>query len=241
MTPAGAPLEADAILLAIQPHRDDDLFVRALVRGHGVLGLHVPKGRLPGRRHAGALQPFTLGLLHADARHILRRLEPLPALGGSLLAREPVRFWCAHLLAELALPLLHDGPGAPFDDLWCDFLELHVRADLAPIDFLADALGGLLRAAGVLAEPGACASCGTDLAAPGAAAELTPDGAFHCLRCARDGLAPWTPALLARLAGTGGDALAPVPREALAELVRVGEAFLGRALLAWRDAGDWLR
>ncbi len=238
-SPAVPPIEADAILLAIQPHRDDDLFVRALVRGHGVLGLHVAKGRRPGRRNSGALQPFALGHLQADGRRILRRLDPLPVLGASRLAREPVRFWCAHLLAELALPLLHDGPGAPFDDLWRVFLELHARATLVPVDFLADALGGLLRSAGVLAEPRTCASCGADLMAPGQGSELSPDGSFHCRACARDA-APWTPELLTRLGGDAPEAAVPVPREALGELVRVAEAFLGRPLLAWRDAGDWL-
>lgn len=238
---AGAPIEADAILLAVQPHREDDLFVRALVRGLGVVGLHVAKGRKPGRKNAGALQPFTLGHLQADGRHVLRRLDPLPALGASRLAREPVRFWCAHVLAEVALPLLHDGPGAPFDDLWRDFLLLHAHPDLEPTGFLADALGGLLRAAGVLGVPGACATCGADLWAPDARAELSPDGGFHCAECARDAGAPWTPALLARLVGEAPGDGGAVPRAALGELVRVAEAFLGKPLLAWRDAGDWLR
>jgi|GEM_PF-6808571 len=246
---AGAPIEADAILLAIQPHRDDDLFVRALVRGLGVVGLHVAHGQKPGRKNAGALQPFALGHLQADGRRILRRLDPLPALGASRLAREPVRYWCAHVLAEVALPLLHDGSDAPFDDLWRDFLLLHARAELEPTGFLADALGGLLRSAGVLAVPGACANCGADLLAAGALAELSADGVFQCAACARDAGAPWTPSLLARLCGEAPDdpstALGAgergVPREALAELVRVAEAFLGRPLLAWRDAGDWLR
>jgi recombinational DNA repair protein (RecF pathway) len=183
---AGALIEADAIVLAVQPHREDDLFVRALVRDHGVLGLHAARARKAGRRHAGVLQPFVLGYLQADERRILRRLDPLPALGASRLAREPVRFWCAHLLAESALPLVHDGADAPFDDLWRAFLDLHTRADLVPVDFLTDALGVLLRAAGLLAPSGE-------------------------------------------------------RRDVLGELVRVVEGYVGRPLLAWRDAGDWLR
>lgn len=239
-TAAGPSLDADAILLAVQPHREDDLFVRALVRGNGVVGLYVPRGQKPGRRNAGALQPFALGRLQADGRRILRRLDPLPAMGCSLLARQPARFWCAHVLAEVALPLLHDGPGA-FDDLWRDYLVLHASPAFGAADFLLEALGGLLRAAGVLGEPHACAACGAHLLVDGAASELSADGAFRCRTCARDATAPWTAAALARLAGEPAVERGGVPREALTELVRVAEGFLGRSLLSWRDAGEWLR
>jgi len=239
MTPPGspgAPLEADALLLDRQPHREDDLFVRLLVRDVGVVGLHVPRGRTPRRQSAATLQAFSLGRVRADARRMLRAFEPLPALGASRLARDPRRFWAASLLGEALLPLPPDVAEGPlFEGWWATFLALHLDAPLSLERRLIAALGALLGYAGVRGPADACGACGAPL---GPGAWLDREGSFRCAACyQRAEPGPWSPALLATLEGAaGGDASGDEggdAQAALTDLIGLTQAYLGRELRSW--------
>jgi recombinational DNA repair protein (RecF pathway) len=242
-------MDSDAILLLVQPHREDDLFVLALARGHGVVGLHVPHGRKPGRRGAGLLQPFVMGRLHADTRGVLQGLEAADWMGASVLAREPRRFWVAHVLAEVLRPLAHGGPDlAPlFEEAWGLLAALHRPAPgFRAGGYLLAGLAALLRQAGVLPPHRACVVCGGALGGAGLAAFLVPETGFACARCAETEGHPWSPAELQALDGPIGEpgpALGPegVSPGAVRALVEHAQAFLGREVVAFRGAEEWLQ
>lgn len=248
----GAPLEADAILLSSQAHREHDLFLRAFVRGHGVLGFHVSGGRGSKRRDAGALQPFVLGRLRADDRGILRSVEPTAAMHKSQLARDPLRFYAANLLAELYLPLPVDPSNdRVFDELWEDMYVLHLHDAPPDTSFLVRALGRLLRTAGVLPDPEHCARCGCVLVQ----AHVDSQG-FRCESCAgaggkeRDGWSSpgWSAAALALLraeepmtaTNAAGENRPPIPASNVADLLRLAEPLFGREPRSWKGLAAML-
>ena len=245
----GIPIDDQAVLLSIQPHREDDLFLRALVRGRGVLGFHVPRGRKAGRRQAGSFQPFLLGRLQADARRVVRGIDPIPAMGASRLARAPRRYLAAHLLAELIEPLA-TGEGestALFDLFWDGLSQLHVAEKGLPLGaLLLSVLGRALVLAGLLPDPTRCLACGRDLREVDApTSSLLSEVGFICTPCRP---APqtfgWTPPLCRALAdaAAGRPPAAPVevPLGAIGALVELVERFMGRELRAYRElARSW--
>jgi recombinational DNA repair protein (RecF pathway) len=243
------PIDAQAVLLSIQPHREDDLFLRALVRGQGVLGFHVPRGRKAGRRHAGVFQPFLLGRLHADARRVVRGIDPIPAMGASRLSRAPRRYLAAHLLTELVEPLA-TGEGEAtslFDLFWDGLSQLHVAEKGLPLGaLLLSVIGRALVLSGLLPEPARCFACGRDLSAPDAPlSSLLPEVGFACAPCRPAPQAfGWTPPLILALAdAAAGRAPAEpveVPLGAIGALVELVERFMGRELRAYRElARSW--
>jgi DNA repair protein RecO len=252
----GAPLEADAILLSSQPHREHDLFLRAFVRGHGVLGFHVSGGRGSKRRDAGSLQPFVLGRLRADGRGILRQVEPTAAMHRSKLARDPLRYYAANLLAELYLPLpVEPSNDRTFDELWADMRHLHVHNEAPDTGFLVAAIGRLLRSAGVLPDPMHCSRCGCGLILARAGSQ-----GFRCVDCAGSEAHAWSnpgwsAAALALLRApdlpkpseperaTNTAPMSPlpaIPTSNVTDLLRLAETLFGKEPRSWKGLAGLL-
>ncbi len=234
----GAPLEADAILLSSQAHREHDLFLRAFVRGQGIQGFHVSGGRGSKRRDAAALQPFTLGRLRADGRRILRSVEPIADMHRSRLSRDPIRYYAANLLAELYLPLsVEPSNDEAFEELWTDMHRLHVHDEAPDAAFLVGAVGRLLKTAGVLPDPERCARCGDALVEAHAGAQ-----GFRCGDCAGDGArsqTTWSAPTLALLRGGAepqepASPSAPALASNVSDLLRLAETLLGKEPRSWK-------